>query len=116
MSFVERIGEATEQFHDITDQGVLRLLDDATATDYRRYLAQMYGFVCPLERALASTPGLSRFIDPRRLQKHELLRRDLSALRMSAEQIDALPQCAIPWFARPEEAICPPALGFIRWW
>ena len=105
MSLVERIGEATEEFHDITDEEVLKLLDEATADDYRRYLAQMYGFVCPLERAIASTPGVDRYLDPRKLQKHELLRRDLSALHMPADQIDRLPQCAIPWLRGPEEAL-----------
>jgi heme oxygenase len=105
MEFVERLGEETEAFHDSTDEAALRLLGPATAEDYRRYLVQMYGFVCPLERSIAATPDLDRHVDPHRFQRHELLRRDLSAFHMSSEQIASLPRCAIPAFKTPEEAL-----------
>lgn len=105
MGIVEWIGHATAEFHDISDEDALRLLENATVDEYRRYLASMYGFVCPLERALASTPGIDRHVDPRKLQKHELLRRDLSTLHVSAEQIERLPRCAVPCFTCPEEAL-----------
>jgi len=105
MSCVEWIGEATAEFHDILDVEAPRLLDEVTADDYRRYLAQLYGFICPLEYALARTPGLDRYVGLRKFHKHELLRRDLSALRMSADEIARIPQCAIPSFQCPEEAL-----------
>jgi heme oxygenase len=105
MSCVEWIGESTAEFHDISDEEVPRLRDEVTADDYRRYLAQLYGFICPLEHALAITPGLDRYVRLKKFHKHELLRRDLAALRMSADEIARIPQCAIPWFKSPEEAL-----------
>lgn len=105
MRLVDRLGEETGAFHDVTDEEVFRLLGAVTAESYRRYLVAMYGFVVPLERSLARTPGIERYIDMRRFQKRELLRRDLMALHMSTLQIDRLPQCAIPWFQTPDEAL-----------
>lgn len=106
MRLVDRLGEETEAFHDSTDEEVLRLLvTTTTAEDYRRYLVQMYGFLCPLERSIAQTPGIDRHIDVQRFRKHGLLRRDLSALHMSSDEIACLPRCEIPWFLTPEEAL-----------
>jgi heme oxygenase len=105
MRLVDRLGDETGAFHDVTDEEVFRLLGAVTAEDYRRYLAAMYGFVVPLEEALARTPGIERYVDVRRFQKRELLRRDLTAFHMSALQIDRLPQCAIPWFKTPDESL-----------
>lgn len=105
MRLVDRLGEETETFHDITDEEVLRLLGPATAEDYRRYLVQMYGFVLPLERSIASTPDIERYLDLRRFQKHEILRCDLSAFHMSSDELRRLPQCAVPSFQSPEEAL-----------
>jgi heme oxygenase len=103
MGLVDRLGEETEAFHDVTDEEVL--LGPATAEDYRRYLVRMYGFVCPLERSIVNTPEIERHIDLHRFQKHVLLRRDLSAFHMSPEEIASLAQCAIPSFKAPEEAL-----------
>jgi heme oxygenase len=105
MRLIDRLGEDTAAFHDVTDEDVLRLVGPNTADDYRRYLIQIYGFVSPLERALAKTPDIDRYIDVRGFQKHELLRRDLSAFHMTAGEIERLPQCAVPWFRTPEEAL-----------
>jgi heme oxygenase len=105
MRLVDRLSEQTEAFRDVIDGAALQLLGAATAEDYRRYLVRMYGFVCPLERSIANTPDIERYIDVRRFQKHALLRRDLLAFRMSSEQIARLSQCAVPWFKTPEEAL-----------
>jgi heme oxygenase (biliverdin-IX-beta and delta-forming) len=105
MRLIDQLGEETEAFHDITDEAAFRLPGPATEEDYRGYLMEMYGFVCPLERSLMNTPAIDRYIDLHRFQKHALLRRDLSALHMSSEQIGRLPECAVPWFKTPEEAL-----------
>ncbi len=105
MRLVDRLGEQTAAFRDVIDGDALRLLGSPTAEDYRRYLVRIYGFVCPLERSIANTPEIERFIAVRRFQKAALVRRDLMALRMSPEQIDRLSHCAIPWFKSPEEAL-----------
>ncbi len=105
MRLVDRLGEETEAFHDVTDEEVFRLVGAVTAEDYRRYLVAMYGFVGPLERSLARTPDIDRHVDVCQFQKHELLRRDLSALHMTDLQIDRLPRCAMPSFKTPEEAL-----------
>jgi heme oxygenase len=105
MRLVDRLGRETEAFHDVTDQEVLRQLGPVTAEGYHRYLLQMYGFICPLERSIANTPEIEQYVDLRRFQKHELLRRDLSAFHTSSDEIRRVPQCAVPWFKTPEEAL-----------
>jgi len=105
MRLLEQLGEETEALHVVIDGDVRRLLDSATAEDYRCYVVQLYGFVAPLERAILKTPDLAQSIDVRRFQKHELLRRDLSALRMTADEIAGLAECAIPQLGTPEEAL-----------
>jgi len=105
MGLVDRLSEETAAFHDITDEEVLRLLGRTTAEDYQRYLIQMYGFVCPLERSISNTPDIDQVIDLHRFRKHELLRQDLSALHLSPKQIACLPQCNVPQFRTPEEAL-----------
>ena len=72
--------------------------------EYRGYLVRMYGFVLPVERSVQSTSHIGSYIDVRRFHKHALLRRDLMALRMKPQQIDALALCPVPWFDTPEEA------------
>jgi len=63
------------------------LLSAASADAYRAYLARIFGFVAPLERALSRVPDLASYIHPRRFAKHELLRRDLEALGIRAEEL-----------------------------
>ena len=105
MRLVDRLGEETEAFHDVIDGEAVRLLGPATAEDYRGYLKQLYGFVCPVERSIASAPGIDHYVSVREFQKHDLLRRDLLALHMTSDQIGRLPQCAVPSFKTPEEAL-----------
>ena len=61
--------------------------------------------MAPVERAIAGVRGIDRVIDPRRFRKNDMLRIDLMASRFTAEAIDALPQCSVPAFDRPEEAL-----------
>lgn len=70
-----------------------------TAADYRSYLQRLYGFVAPLETALATTDGLTQEIDLAPRARTALIAHDLLALGMTIEQIGMLPQClAIPAF------------------
>jgi heme oxygenase len=66
---------------------------------------RVLGFVLPSERAILSTPRIQRYVDLRRFQKHEHLRRDLAALRLTPEQIGDLPRCSVPLFDTAEEAL-----------
>jgi heme oxygenase len=98
---IDRLGVITQQLHTLTDKDREASWD---SSDYRRYLTRMYGFVLPVERSIQSTPHIGSYIDVRRFQKHELLRRDLMAHRMTPQQIEALALCAVPEFDTPEEA------------
>lgn len=102
MGLLDKLGVKLESLHAATDEDAL--LEAATPAGYRSYLTRMYGFVCPVERSIQSTLGLERYVDIRRFQKHELLRRDLMSLRMTAEQLNHLPFCSVPLFDGPEEA------------
>jgi heme oxygenase len=102
MGLIDQIGVKTEELHAVIDED--GFLDPPTPASYRRFLNRMYGFVCPVERSIQSTLGIERFVDVRRFQKHELLRRDLMALRMTVDQIDKIPFCSVPLFDTPEEA------------
>ena len=75
------------------------------AQSYRRYLMTVYGFVAPCERAITTTSDIERAIDVRRFGKEELLRRDLASLGVSAVQINAAAQCAVPLFEQVEQAL-----------
>jgi heme oxygenase len=72
------------------------LLEAAAQEAYRQYLARLYGFVTPLEHALANHPELRTVVDTRRFDKHELLRRDLEALNTRADELQLC--SAIPVF------------------
>lgn len=73
--------------------------------DYWRYLTRTIGFVAPVERAIIATAGIEPLMPTSRFHKHELLRRDLLGFRMRTDEIDSLPQCVVPAFERPEDAI-----------
>jgi heme oxygenase len=105
MRLIDRLSAETVPFHADADEDVRSLLGTATLADYRRFLIRTYGFTCPVERAIASVPGIERYIDPRRLRKHELLRRDLAGFHMTADEISRSPQCPIPVLATPQEAL-----------
>lgn len=105
MRLLDRLGAETEPFHADADEDVRRLLGPASADDYRRFLIRTYGFTCPVERSIASVPGIEQYLDPRRLRKHELLRRDLSGFHMKPDQISRIVQCPVPLIDSPQEAL-----------
>jgi heme oxygenase len=106
MRLVDRLSAETASFHPDADEDVRALLaDSASAADYRRFLIRTYGFTCPVERAIASVPSIERYLDPRRLRKHELLRRDLASFQMTTEQINRISQCPVPLVDTPQEAL-----------
>lgn len=76
-----------------------------TPQTFRQYLTRTFGFVAPVERSITTTPDIESSIDVRRFKKEELLRRDLAALRLTVQQINALPQCSVPLFNAVEEAL-----------
>src|SRR5262249_47095863 len=102
---IDRLSAETIPFHAEADEDVRTLLGAATAAGYRHFLIRTYGFTCPIERAIASVPGIERYLDPRRLRKHELLRRDLSGFHMTSEQINRIAQCPVPVLETPQEAL-----------
>jgi heme oxygenase len=102
---IDRLGVETAAFHAEADEDTKILLGAVSASDYRDFLIRTYGFTCPVERAIASVPGIETYIDPRRLRKHELLRRDLSSFQMTAEQISRIPHCQVPLLETPQEAL-----------
>ncbi len=105
MRLIERLQIETEAFHADADEDALQLLGAATPADYLRFLTRTLGFVQPLERAIVRTPGIEQVVDLRRFEKHHLLRRDLIGFRMHPDDIDRLPQCTLPVFDSPEEAL-----------
>ena len=105
MRLIQRLQIETEAFHADADEEALQLLGAARPADYLRFLTRTLGFVQPLERSLVRTPGIGRVVDLRRFEKHHLLRRDLIGFRMPTEDIERLPQCTLPVFDSPEEAL-----------
>jgi heme oxygenase len=106
MRLVDRLSAETASFHPDADEDIRDLLGaTASAADYRRFLVRTYGFTCPVERAIASVPSIERYLDPRRLRKHELLRRDLASFQMTTEQINRIAQCPVPLVDTPQEAL-----------
>lgn len=103
-----RLNDETQHHHGEADRDVDRCLfrDDVTTEHYRTYLAHVYGFVVPLEAALAMAAGLDDVIDIRARAKSALVVHDLLALGMSMTDVNALPQCpAIPAFRGPAAAL-----------
>ncbi len=75
---------------------------------YRRFLGRWWGFLVPIEEALAARPGLDAAIGlalpPRR--KRAWLEADLAALGLGAAEIAALPLCTdLPPLDRAGEAL-----------
>jgi|SRR5580692_1986208 heme oxygenase len=96
-----RLAHETEVHHAEADADIDRFLftPRPTAEDYRNYLARVYGFLAPLEGALAVTPGLDRIIDVRARAKAAFVARDLVALGASLPLIGRLPIClSVPAF------------------
>jgi heme oxygenase len=106
MRAIERLEIETRQLHGEMDAEVAAVLGARTPAGYQRYLARTYGFVAPLERCLADTPGLAPFLDGRRLLKHLLIEHDLQTLGLKQLEIQSIPQCMwIPWFDNPFVAL-----------
>ena len=98
---LERLNEETKPDHADADADIERylLMDPITTDGYRTFLVRLYGFLIPLEAALADTAGLGDFIDARSRSKAHLVVRDLHALGLAPLTIGALPQCeTIPKF------------------
>ncbi len=56
--------------------------------------------------ALSETPGLERFLEPRRLGKHKLIEHDLMALGLKVREVESIPQCmSIPLFETVHDAL-----------
>src|SRR5688572_13066062 len=103
-----RLNEETLPHHAEADGDVDRYLfcGQVTAADYRTYLSRVYGFLVPLEAALAMAPGLDEVIDPRARAKSALVVHDLLALGMSMNEVNELPQCmTISTFRGPAAAL-----------
>ncbi|MEY2933988.1 MAG: hypothetical protein RL033_4737 [Pseudomonadota bacterium] len=93
-SALARLRAETRALHEQIE-GVVPILqsgaDDAT---YRWYLQKLLGFHRPLEPALFATPGLAELGILRvERAKQPWLERDLQALGLRAEQVQALPDC-----------------------
>jgi heme oxygenase len=102
MHAVQRLEEETRHLRGDAEAERSALLDATTSADYVRYLSRAYGFIAPLERCLLDTPGLTAYLDPKRLQKHLLIEHDLQALGSRQLDVQAIPQCMwIPWFEDP---------------
>jgi len=103
MRLVDRLQQETSSLHAEVDDELAK--QPVNARVYQRYLARTYGFVAPLERSISTTPGIEKYVDLRRFNKEELLRRDLLALHYTNHQIDGLPQCSVPLFNTAAEAL-----------
>lgn len=103
-----RLNAETEVHHGEADSDLDRYVfrADASRDDYRTYLTRIYGYVAPLEQALARTPGLDAILDLAARTKSALLLYDLLALGLTLEEVQELPQClSIPTFRGPAAAL-----------
>lgn len=105
MRLIEKLSTETAFFHAVADAEVMRLMATPTRDEYRRFLRGMIGFVGPVERAIAATPGIERHLDPQPFAKEDRLWNDLSVLGESAEAIAALPRCTVPYLSTIEDAL-----------
>lgn len=95
LRILTRLNEETQLHHAEADSDVDRYLfcEGGSAVDYRMYLQRVYGFLVPLEAALATAPDLDQLIDVRSRAKSALVARDLLALGMTMNEVNQLPQC-----------------------
>ena len=103
-----RLNEATQAHHASADGDIDRFLfkPDVAVADYRAFLARVYGFLVPVEAALALTPGLDEVIDLQARAKAVLVVHDLMALGLSMTEVNELSQCqTVPAFRGPAEAL-----------
>jgi heme oxygenase len=103
---IQRLDDETRQLHADLEAENMVLLDATELPHYQRYLTRTYGFVAPVERSLLDTPGLSAFVDSRRLKKSLLIEQDLAATGFKPLEVQSIPQCMwIPWFDNPHTAL-----------
>lgn len=95
LRMLTRLNEETQLHHAEADSDVDRYLfcEGVSVVDYRTYLQRLYGFLVPLEAALATAPDLDQLIDVRSRAKSALVARDLLALGMTMNEVNQLPQC-----------------------
>jgi heme oxygenase len=108
LRMLTRLNEETQVHHPEADADLDRYVfrPEATRTDYRTYLARVYGFVVPLEQALLHTPGLDDILDLQARSKSALLLYDLLALGLTLQDVQELPQClSVPAFKGPAAAL-----------
>lgn len=108
LRMLSRLNEVTEPHHADADADLDRYVfrDDVTRTHYRTYLSRLYGFIVPLEQALAQTPGLDGILDLQARSKSAMLLYDLLALGLTLQDVSELPQClSIPSFKGPAAAL-----------
>jgi heme oxygenase (biliverdin-IX-beta and delta-forming) len=108
LRLLTRLNDETQVHHPDADSDVDRYLfcDRVSALEYRTYLARVYGFLAPLEAALAMAPELEHLIDVRGRAKAALVAHDLLALGLSMNEVNELPQClSIPTFRGPAAAL-----------
>lgn len=94
-----RLAVETHVHHADADIDVDRYLFGARTSrlEYRAFLARLYGFVMPLEAALANVPGLDQLVDVAERSKAPALLHDLVALGLELADLAELPQClAVP--------------------
>jgi len=105
---LNRLNVETRVYHGEADADVDDYLFRAgvSAADYRTFLMRAYGFVAPIEAALAIAPGLDEVIDVCTRAKAALLVHDLLALGMTLDEVQTLPQCqTVPVFRGPAAAL-----------
>ena len=106
MRAIQRLDDETRQLHADLEAENMVLLDATEVPHYQRYLTRAYGFLSPIERSLLDTPGLSAFVDSRRLKKTELIEHDLQKTGLKPLEVQSIPQCMwIPWFDNPHTAL-----------
>ena len=108
LRMLTRLTTETQPYHGDADGDVDEYLfkPRVTAEDYRTYLCRHYGFLAPLEIALATAPSVGEVIDVKARAKSALIVHDLLALGMTVEDINALPQYAqVPSFRGPAGAL-----------
>jgi heme oxygenase len=79
----------------------------ASWLDYRLYLCRMYGFLLPVERALADSPDLAQVIEDAgtRNTKAALLAHDLASLGVDRGHLGQIPRIAAPLLDEMPEAL-----------
>src|SRR4051812_9262744 len=95
LRLLARLNAETQIHHADADSDVDRYLfcEPIRSVDYKTYLERLYGFLVPVEAALAQAPELSSVIDVKGRSKAALVAHDLLALGMTMDEVNALPQC-----------------------